>query len=236
MAELSGSELLREWQKLMDSLTAAASSVAGHSDLPRRLVEPMQRQLELLTEVIERERRLQRELVTHLVAPVDAVFDLLEESGATLHRQAEALEAAGSALEETARLMKHQAELFERTIGTLRQPAELAKAAASSSSVPRASGAAARPAPAGPAADAPPSSTSRLRVTQPNGWIQPMPCPPRPLLSFEPSRGNRKGPSMIHLANFSIRKPKLALAIWLAPLRVCSWPSAWESATGCRRR
>ena len=59
--------------------------------------------------------------------PVDAVFDLLEESGATLRRQAEALEAAGGALEETAGLMKHQAELFERTIGTLRQPAELAR-------------------------------------------------------------------------------------------------------------
>jgi len=57
------------------------------------------------------------------------VFDLLEETGATLRRQAEALAAAGSALEETAGLMKHQAEIFERTISTLRQPADLAKAA-----------------------------------------------------------------------------------------------------------
>jgi hypothetical protein len=130
MPELSGRELLREWQRLMDSLVASAASVAGRSELPRQLLEPMQRQLELVQEVIERERRLQRELTGRLVAPVDAVFDLLEESGTMLRRQAEALEAAGRALEETAGLMKSQAELFERTIGTLRQPSELAKAAA----------------------------------------------------------------------------------------------------------
>jgi len=130
MPELSGRELLREWKKLMDSVVASAASVGGRADPPRQLVEPMQRQLELFQEVIERERRLQRELTGRLVAPVDAVFDLLEESGNMLRRQAEALEAAGRALEEAAGLMKRQAELLERTIGILRQPAELAKAAA----------------------------------------------------------------------------------------------------------
>jgi len=89
----------------------------------------MQRQLDLVQEVVERERRLQKELTGRLVGPVDAVFDLLEEAGAALRRQAEALEAAGRALEETAGLMARQAELFERTVSTLRQPAELAKAA-----------------------------------------------------------------------------------------------------------
>jgi hypothetical protein len=113
----------------MDSVMTSATSVAGRSNLPRDLLAAMQRQLELVQEIIERERRLQKELTGRLVAPVDAAFDLLEESGATLRRQAEALEAAGRALEETAGLMKRQAELFERTIGTLRQPAELAKAA-----------------------------------------------------------------------------------------------------------
>ncbi len=130
MPELSGLELLNEWRRLMDSVLGSAASAAGRTGLPKDLVAAMQRQLELVQELIERERRMQRELTSHLVAPVDAVFDLLEETGATLRRQAEALEAAGRALEETARLMKHQAELFERTIGTLRQPTELAKAAA----------------------------------------------------------------------------------------------------------
>jgi hypothetical protein len=124
--ELSGRELLNEWRQLMDSVV---TSVAGRTDLPGELLRAMQRQLELAQELIERERRLQAEVASRLLAPVDAVFDLLEETGATLRRQAEALEAAGRALEETAGLMKGQAELFERTVGTLRQPAEVAKGA-----------------------------------------------------------------------------------------------------------
>jgi hypothetical protein len=85
---------------------------------------------QLLHEVVEREERLRKELAGHVAAPFDAIFDLLEESGATMHSQADALESAGRALEEAARLMKTQAELFERTVSTLRKPGELAKAAA----------------------------------------------------------------------------------------------------------
>jgi hypothetical protein len=128
--DLSGRELLGEWRKVMDSVLASAASLGGHTDLPAQLLEPMQRQLELVQDVIERERRLQKQLAGHLLAPVDAIFDLLEESGLMLRRQAEALQAAGRALEETAGLVKTQAELFDRTIGVLREPAERAKSAA----------------------------------------------------------------------------------------------------------
>ena len=129
MPELSGRELLDEWRRLMESVIGSAASAAGRTQLPRDLLGAMQRQLELAQEVIEREQGLQRELAGRILAPVDAVFDLLEETGQTLRRQAEALEAAGRALEESAGLMKRQAELFERTIATLRQPADLARAA-----------------------------------------------------------------------------------------------------------
>jgi hypothetical protein len=130
MPDVSGRELLHEWRKLMDSVVDSATSVAGRGELPQKLVETMQHQLQLIQEVLERERAVQKDLAARLVAPVDAVFDLLEESGATLRRQAEALESAGRALEETATLMKRQAELFEATIARLREPAELAKAVA----------------------------------------------------------------------------------------------------------
>ncbi len=113
----------------MDSVLRSAESATGGADLRRDLLGAMQRQLELVQEVIDRERRLQKELTERLVGPVDAAFDLLAETGATLRQQAEALEAAGGALEETAGLMKRQAELFERTVGAIRQPTELAKMA-----------------------------------------------------------------------------------------------------------
>ncbi len=95
-----------------------------------QLLEPMRREVALVQELLERERALQREVTSQIVAPVDAVFDLLQETGSMLERQAEALEAAGAALVETAALVKGQAALFERTVGTLRRPVDLAKSAA----------------------------------------------------------------------------------------------------------
>jgi hypothetical protein len=130
LAELSGPELLNEWRKVMDSVVASAASLGGRAELPRQLLEPMQRQLDLVQQLLERERRIQKQLAGQLLAPVDAVFDLLEESGQMLRRQAEALESAGRALEEAAGLMATQADLFERTISVLREPTELAKRAA----------------------------------------------------------------------------------------------------------
>jgi hypothetical protein len=130
VSEPGNRELLREWRKVMDSIVASVASVGGRSDLARQLVEPMQHQLELVQELIERERRMQKEVAGRLLAPADALFDLLEETGQLLRRQAEALEAAGRALEDTAGLALTQAELFERTIAKLRKPAESARAVA----------------------------------------------------------------------------------------------------------
>ena len=127
MAEVGGHDLVREWRKLMDAMAAAFRSAAGGSPLPREIVEPMQRQLELVGELIDRERRLQVEVAERLLGPTDAAFDLLGQSGATMRRQAAALEAAGDALRETAGLMKTQAELLEQTLGTLRAPADVAR-------------------------------------------------------------------------------------------------------------
>jgi hypothetical protein len=79
MPEGGGPDLLREWQSAMQSV------------IPRQLLAPLRRQTELIQDVLERERRFQRELLGLLFAPLDAVFDLLEQSGATIRQQAEAL-------------------------------------------------------------------------------------------------------------------------------------------------
>jgi len=129
MADLNGRDLLREWRQLMEAVVASAASASARKDLPGELAGAMQRQLDLVQELIERERRMQGDLAARLLGPVDAMFDLLEQTGATLRGQAEALENAGRALEESAGLMKRQAELFERTIASLRQPTELARSA-----------------------------------------------------------------------------------------------------------
>ena len=117
-----GRDLLRDWQDAMQSLASSA--------LPKQLLGPLQRQAELVQELVERERRLQGEVFGHLFAPLDAIFDLLEQSGATFRRQSDALAEAARALEQTAELMAMQAEIYEKTIRVMREPANLAKAAA----------------------------------------------------------------------------------------------------------
>jgi len=129
MAESDGQKLLEEWRRMMEAMLASAASVADRAPVPRELLRAGERQLELVQEVVARERRVQGELTARALAPLDAIFDLLEETGETLKLQAETLESAGRALQETAALMKHQAERFERTVGTLRRPSELAKVA-----------------------------------------------------------------------------------------------------------
>jgi hypothetical protein len=130
MAEPSGRDLLREWRRLMEGVVSSAVSATGRRDLAADLLGAMQHQLELVQEVLDGERRWQGELAGRLLAPLDAGFDLLEQTASTLRQQAEALQSAGRALEESAGLMKSQAELFERTIGVLREPAEMARQAA----------------------------------------------------------------------------------------------------------
>ncbi len=130
MPDLNGRELLDEWRRVMDSVVHSAASAAGRPELPGELLEAMQSQMALMQRVVDRERELGGELAGRIIGPVDAVFDLLEESGAMLRREAEALETAGRALEDASGLLKRQAELFAQTIAALREPGELAKAAA----------------------------------------------------------------------------------------------------------
>ena len=88
MAELSARDLFAEWRKLMDSARSSAVSLGGDAELSQRLLEPMQRQLELIHELLEREHRLQQQMAGRVLAPVEAVLELAEESGNMLRRQA----------------------------------------------------------------------------------------------------------------------------------------------------
>jgi methyl-accepting chemotaxis protein len=134
VSERSATDPLREWTSAMQSLTEAIGSTARQSDVARQLMAPMQRQAELVQEVLDRERELQAAVVQRAFAPLDAIFDLLEGSGAAMRSQAEAVEDAARSLERVASLMKAQAELFERTVGAMREPSKAAKALAGTGS------------------------------------------------------------------------------------------------------
>jgi predicted lipoprotein len=113
----------------MKSLASAAASAAGRQPLPPQLLAPMEHQVQLIEEILGRERRLQQELLTRAFEPFNAVFDLLEQSATALHRQAEALRESSQALEQAAEMIEVQAATFERTISALREPGEIVKRA-----------------------------------------------------------------------------------------------------------
>jgi hypothetical protein len=130
MSEPGGRELLTEWRSVMESIVSSAAAAAGRTEIAGDVVRASQRQLEMLQELVDAQQRLQGNVLGGLLAPVEAVFDLLQESGATLRKQAESMESAGRALQDTSALMKQQAELFERMIGIMRQPTDMARSAA----------------------------------------------------------------------------------------------------------
>jgi hypothetical protein len=82
---------------------------------------------EVVQQLIEREQRMQRELLGRAFEPLDRTFDLFEQSAEALREQAAALDRAGAALQQAAGLMKTQAELFHATVRALRQPSRRAE-------------------------------------------------------------------------------------------------------------
>lgn len=72
---------------------------------------------------------LMQDVLARAFAPLDATFELLEQSGAAMHQEAEALEHAAKALEQAAIVMKAQADLYERTVRALRQPSRAVESA-----------------------------------------------------------------------------------------------------------
>jgi hypothetical protein len=130
MPDLDPRDLLRDWQAAVQSLVESAASATGQRELPRHVLAATQRQLELMEELLHREQRAQRELAARAFAPLDAVFDLLEQSGTALRRQAEALKESARATEQAAAMIEVQADVFERALHVLRQPSKLAKSVA----------------------------------------------------------------------------------------------------------
>jgi hypothetical protein len=123
-------DLFNEWREAVEGVVGVISGAAGRSDAAKALLGPLQRQAELFQQLVEREQRLQRELLDRAFEPYDAVFDLLEGSSAVMREQAEAMEQAAAAVERAAALMRRQAELFATATRTARLPGDVLRQAA----------------------------------------------------------------------------------------------------------
>ena len=116
-------DLLRAWQSAIRDVGGAAASLAsGPAGVAADVLRPLQRQAELLQQVLERQLEFERELLGRATAPLRATLDLVDQATGTLHAQATSFRAASKTFGQLAELMDQQAELLERAGTTLRDP------------------------------------------------------------------------------------------------------------------
>ncbi len=116
-------DLLKAWQNAIRDVGGAAASLAsGPAGVASDLLRPLQRQAELLQEVLERQLDFERELVGRAVAPLRATLELVDQATGTLHAQATSFRAASKTFGQLADLMDQQADLLERAGATMRDP------------------------------------------------------------------------------------------------------------------
>jgi len=117
-------DLLRAWENAIRDLGGVAGSLAAGSagivgDLPRRL----QRQAELLQQMLQRQLDFERELVSRAVAPLRTSLDLVDQATGNFHEQAATFRGASKTFAQLADVMEQQARLLDRASATLRDPA-----------------------------------------------------------------------------------------------------------------
>lgn len=116
-------DLLRAWESAIRELGGVASAlVHGSTEVGGQLTAPLQRQAELLEQIMQRQLELERELIAAMTAPARTVLDLSAQTAEAMTEQARAFRSASQALGQAAELLERQAELFRTAVGTLRDP------------------------------------------------------------------------------------------------------------------
>jgi hypothetical protein len=116
------SDLLHAWEQVIRQLRGAAAPLTDQSELTRVLLVPIQKQAELLEQLLHRQAELEKELAGRVLAPVTVALDLVEQSSAAMRAQAKALDAASASFKQAAELLELQASLLERATATVRDP------------------------------------------------------------------------------------------------------------------
>jgi hypothetical protein len=122
-------DLLHAAEDALRQLRDFTAPVTEQSELGRRVVEPLQRQAELLEQLVQRQAQFERDMLGRLTAPLSGALDLLEQSTAAMRAQARAFEAASTSFKQAAELLDLQASLLERAAESVRDPVGAVKAA-----------------------------------------------------------------------------------------------------------
>lgn len=116
-------DLLNAWRDAIREVGgAAASLVSGPAGLASDVLKPLQRQAELLEQVLQRQLEFERELLSRAGATARAALELTEQATGAFRAQATAFRAASASFGQLADLIEQQAELVERASAAIRDP------------------------------------------------------------------------------------------------------------------
>jgi ABC-type transporter Mla subunit MlaD len=116
-------ELLTACQEAIRELGGTAVSVASApSEIVGQVLGPLQRQAELLEQVVQQQIAFEHKLVDHALAPVRGVVDLVDQATAAMRAEAKAFRMASASLGQVADLLDQQVELLEGATAIVRNP------------------------------------------------------------------------------------------------------------------
>lgn len=127
------SDLLHAWESAIRELGGIASSLlSGPAELAGQLGAPLQRQAELLEQILQRQLEFERDVVGRVLAPARVVLDVADQTTAAMHAQATAFRAAAASFGQVADLLEQQAKLLTVATGTMRDPVSALRTAGGS--------------------------------------------------------------------------------------------------------
>ena len=120
------SDLVRAWRDVTQQIRSLAGSVAGQVPQGLDVLGPLQRQADLIEQLIRRQVDLEQDLVRRALAPAEATMSALESAPESMRAQATAFRAAATAFNQAADLLDLQAGALEQTLAAFKAPAQLA--------------------------------------------------------------------------------------------------------------
>ena len=121
-------DLLGAWRDAAAQLQRAAGSIAdraGHG--ARDVLAPLERQSEVIEQLLRRQLEVQEDLVGRVLGPARATAEALDKAPEAMRAQATAFRAAAASFHQAAELLDVQAAAVEQTISALRTPVDLAR-------------------------------------------------------------------------------------------------------------
>ena len=124
-------DLLTTWQEAIRQLRSGAQAIGGPpAELVRPLLAPLERQAEMLEEVLRRQVDFEGRLTGQMLGPYRVALEALEQTSAAMRAQAELFDTAATSFEQASKLMAKQADLMDRAAQSLRDPVQLLKSGA----------------------------------------------------------------------------------------------------------